>query len=761
MNRSIHELIQEMTLTEKASLCAGLNMWMTKGIERLNIPAVHMYDGTNGIRKTNSDEEMGITSENVPATCYPTGSAIGSSWNTELLHEVGVALGQESKEMGVELLLGPGINMKRTPLGGRNFECYSEDPCLTGELGAAFINGLQSEGVGASLKHFACNNQENEKMVTSSEVDERTLREIYLSAFERIIKKSDPWTVMCSYNLLNGSYTSENEHLLHDILREEWGYEGVVLSDWTAVNDRIRGLKAGLDLEMPGPAHYNTKAIVEAVERGELPEEKLNQSVARILKLVERVTAPKENASGADQDYHALARKAAAESIVLLKNENGILPIQPESTPSIAIIGRFAKKPRIQGAGSAEVTPTRVDIPWDEIKELAGETVTLSYAEGYPADDSIREDLIKESASLAATSDLAVLFVGQPEYAESEMHDLKGINLPEHQVKLIQAVAAVQPNCVVVTSSGNALAMHPWVQHVPGVIHSWLTGQGMGRAIAEILFGHTNPSGKLSETFPVKLSDNPSHMRIQGENGKLYYREGLFIGYRYYDRKEMAPQFPFGHGLSYTTFKYTDLEAAQHEKGVTVSLQVENTGERTGKETVQLYVHDEECKWVRPEKELKAFAKIELAPGEKRKIVFELEERDFAYYNTKYNRWVAESGYFQLRAGSSSRDIRVTNRLFCDFGKEEITFHKFSLLNEWVSDPIAKDVLEECINEMNKHVKDKVTLQDEFLGFWEDFPVIKIFQMFGQSWMMERSPDEIVSELIGRVNEKRLQKQQA
>lgn len=755
MKQPIHQLVQDMTLEEKASLCAGLNMWMTKGIDRLNIPPIHMYDGTNGIRKTNSDEEMGITTENMPATCYPTGSAIGSSWNTELLHEIGVALGVEGREMGVELLLGPGINMKRTPLGGRNFEYYSEDPCLSGELGAAFVNGLQSQGVGASLKHFACNNQEFEKMVTSSEVDERTLREIYLSAFERIIKKANPWTIMCSYNLLNGSYTSENEHLLNDILREEWGYEGVVLSDWTAVNDRIRGLKAGLDLEMPGPAHYNTTAIVEAVRKGILSEEQLDKSVRRILTLVEQVTANQDKQETAAIDYHALARKAAAESIVLLKNDNGILPIRSNQVNSIAVIGRFAKQPRIQGAGSAKVTPTRMDIPWEEMKQAAGDHITFSYAEGYPLDDHIDETLIEQSAALAAKSDLAVLFVGQPEYAESEMHDLKGIDLPEHQVKLIQAVVAVQPKCIVVTSSGSAMAMRPWVQHVPGVLHSWLTGQGSGRAIAEILFGLTNPSGKLSETFPVKLSDNPSHMRIRGENGKLYYREGLFVGYRYYDRKELAPQFPFGHGLSYTTFSYSDMKVSQHDRGVKVSLEIENTGTITGKEVVQLYVHDEECKWTRPEKELKAFTKIELKPGEKKEVVFELQERDFAYYNTKYNRWTADSGFFKLAVGSSSRDIRISERLYCDFGEEEITFHKFSLLSDWLEDPTAKAILEKCLEEMNEHVTDKVRLDEEFVGFWGDFPTIKIFQMFGQNWMIDRSPDQVIEELITQVDQER------
>ncbi|WP_019420579.1 beta-glucosidase family protein [Paenibacillus sp. OSY-SE] len=755
MKHSTEDLLKAMTLEEKAALCAGLNMWMTKGVDRLGVPPIHMYDGTNGIRKTNSDEELGITGENMPATCYPTGSAIGSSWNTDLLHEVGVALGAEGRQMGVQLLLGPGINMKRTPLGGRNFEYYSEDPCLSGELGAAFVNGLQSQGVGASVKHYACNNQEYEKMITSSEVDERTLREIYLNAFERIVKKANPWTIMCSYNLVNGSYASENEHLLNDILREEWGYEGVVLSDWTAVNDRISGLKAGLDLEMPGPAHYNTKAIVEAVAAGQLEEAQLDKIVGRILELVRKTTDSQDDRVQAAIDYHELARKAASESMVLLKNDNHILPIDAAKVTSVAVIGKFAKQPRIQGAGSAKVTPTCMDIPWEEMKKIAADSIALTYADGYPQDDSEDELLIQESAALAAKADMAVLFVGQPEYAESEMHDLTGIELPLHQVKLIEAVAAVQPRCVVVTCSGTALAMRPWVQHVPGVLHSWLAGQGSGRAIADILFGRVNPSGKLSETFPVKLSDNPSHMRLRGENGKLYYREGMFVGYRYYDRKELAPQFPFGHGLSFTGFAYSNLKAVQHSGQVTVTCSVENTGDVFGKEVVQLYVHDEECKWVRPEKELKAFAKLALEPGEKKEVRFVLEERDFAYYNTKYNKWVAETGYFQLMIGSSSRDIRICERLHCNFGNEEISFHKFSLLSDWLSHPNARAILESCLEEMNAHVKDKIILDDEFIGFWGDFPAIKIIQMFGQSWLIDRSPDQVMEQLIQKFEHER------
>lgn len=743
-----------MTLEEKAAICAGLNMWMTKGFEHHGIPAIHMYDGTNGIRKTSSDEEMGVTGENIPATCYPTGSSIGSSWNTELLHELGLALGAESREMGVELLLGPGVNMKRTPLGGRNFEYYSEDPVLTGELGAAFVNGLQSQGVGASVKHFAGNNQEFEKIVTSSEIDERTLREIYLSAFERIVKKANPWTIMCSYNLLNGTYTSENEHLLNDILREEWGYDGVVISDWTAVNDRIRGLAAGLDLEMPGPAYYNAKAITQAVQEGKLDEAVVDQAAARILELVRKTTEPGAEAATPKIDYHELARRAAAESIVLLKNDNRILPLDPEKIAKLAVIGKFAKQPRIQGAGSANVTATRVDVTWDEMTDIAGDKMEMVYAEGYPQDDSVDEAMIRESAALAASADAVVLFVGQPEYAESEMHDLETIELPLHQQKLIKAVTDAQPHCIVVTSGGTALAMHTWVQYVPGVLHAWLTGQGSGRAIAEILFGQISPSGKLSETFPVKLSDNPSHMRIRGENGKLYYREGLFVGYRYYDRKELAPQFPFGHGLSYTTFAYSDLKAAWEGDRMKVTLTVANTGPMPGKEVVQLYVHDEECKWIRPQKELKAFAKIALAPGEKQEVVFLLEERDFAYYNTKYNKWVAETGYFQLAAASSSRDVRLRERVYCDFGQEPISFHKFSLVSDWISEPRAKAIFADCLAEMNKHVVEQIVLDDAFIGFWGDFPAIKVIQMFGQAWLVDRTPNDVIDAMIAEFERK-------
>ncbi|CAH8773009.1 beta-glucosidase family protein [Paenibacillus dendritiformis] len=747
-------LLTQLTLEEKASLCAGLNMWMTKSVDRLNIPSLAMYDGTNGIRKTASTEELGIFGHNVPATCYPTGSAIGSSWNVELLRELGIALGKESRELDVDILLGPGINMKRTPLGGRNFEYYSEDPCLTGELGAAFVEGLQSQGVAASVKHFACNNQEYEKMITSSEVDERTLREIYLSAFERIVKKADPWTIMCSYNLLNGEYTSENEFLLKRILREEWGYDGVVLSDWTAVDNRIKGIKAGLDLEMPGPAHYHTQAIVQAVQAGELEEQELDACVRRILELVRRTREHQAVAIQSAEERHELARRAAAESMVLLKNDNGLLPLQPERLSSVAVIGRFAKQPRIQGAGSAKVTPARVDIPWDELQDIAGGRLELRYAEGYAQAspiDQIDEGLIEESVALAARSNVAIIFAGQPESSESEGIDIASINLPPHQSKLIQAVAEAQPNCIVVLSSGTSLVMRPWVDQVPCVIQGWLSGQGAGRAIAEMLFGLVNPSGKLSETFPVKLSDTPATLYPRGEDGKLYYREGLFTGYRYYDRKQLEPQFPFGHGLSYTTFEYDSIEAVQTGDEVHVACVIRNTGTRSGKEIIQLYVNDEECKWVRPDKELKAFAKVELEPGETKKVHFTLERRDFSYYNTKEQGWVADTGFYNILAGSSSRDIRLCSRLHCDFGTQAVAFHTFSLLSDWLRYSHSQAVLEEYLEDMNRHSEEAIVLNEEFIGFWNDFPLIKIIQMFGQQWLQNKSPRLVIQEMLDRV----------
>lgn len=752
MLERVEQWLSQMTLEEKAAYVAGADMWKTPAIPRLGIESLYMYDGTNGIRKPGSTDELGIFGDNAPAICYPTGSALGSSWNTDLLEEIGRALGAEGKHMDVDLLLGPGINMKRSPLAGRNFEYYSEDPCLSGELGAAFIGGLQSEGVGASLKHYACNNQETEKMVMSSEVDERTLREIYLSAFERIVRKADPWTVMCSYNLINGEYASENDHLLREILREEWGYDGVVISDWTAVYDRVKALKAGLDLEMPGPARYHAARLVTAVESGELEEETLNRSVRRLLVLHERVKAGKrdEQAQQDPEAYHALARRAAAECIVLLKNERKVLPLDKTKIASLAVIGALARTPRYQGGGSARVTPSKLEIPYDEIVRAAGDRIQVTYSPGCRDADSPDDGLIEESVAAAREAGAAVLFVGHPEGTESEGFDSKAIDLPPQQVRMIQAVAAVQPNCIVVLSNGSAVAMSSWIDSVPAVLEMWLAGQAAGGAIADLLFGDLNPSGKLSETFPVKLSDNPSYLSFGGEQGKAVYAEGLFVGYRYYDKKELAPQFPFGHGLSYTEFVYDDLRVSGDVTGVTVRCRIRNAGDREGREVVQLYVRDEQCRRIRPVKELKGFRKIGLKPGEMADIEFKLEERDFSYYDPELGQWTADAGMFEIQVGSSSRDIRLTGRLQLDFPPvAPAAFHLYSLLRDWLSNPHAAEVLAEALGDMGKHVPEPILLDDPgFIGFFGDAPLVKLFQMYGQNWLAGESPEDRIRQLL-------------
>lgn len=750
MTSQAEQILKRLTLEEKAALCAGADMWKTQAVERLGVESIYMYDGTNGIRKPEKTDEMGLFAENLPATCFPTGSALGSSWNEELLREIGSALGVESRHLNVDLLLGPGINMKRSPLGGRNFEYYSEDPCLSGELGAAFVNGLQAEGVGASLKHFACNNQETEKMVTSSEVDERTLREIYLSAFERVVKKANPWTVMTAYNLVNGVNASENEHLLKEILREEWGFGGVVMSDWSAVDDRIAGLRIGMDLEMPGPARYNAAAIVRAVRDGELAEATLDRSVLRLLELHGKVREGRrrELKPWDRQAHHALARRAAEETIVLLKNEGDLLPLEPSGAGTVAVIGQLARIPRYQGGGSARVTPTMLDIPLDEIRRAAAGR-SVEYAEGYGDKATDADRLLEESLELARRARMAIVFAGQPDGTESEGYDSDHMDLPADQVRLIREVAAVQPNCVVVLSSGTAVSMQPWADSVPAIVYGWLSGQAFGGAIANLLFGLANPSGKLSETFPVKLSDNPSYLSFGGGGGKAVYSEGPFVGYRYYDKKELAPQFPFGHGLSYTKFAYSGLEVTMTGEGATVRLRVRNIGARTGKEVVQLYVGKRQSRVIRPVRELKGFRKIGLRPGEEAEVKFALVERDFAYYDAELGSWVAEPGLYDIQVGSSSADIRLAEAAELRFRESrEPELRENSLVKDWVNHPKGRDVLLRYVLEMNRHVADPVALDDGFLHFFGDIPLSKLFQLYGQDWLRDVPPESKTAEML-------------
>src|SRR5215216_5651003 len=621
--KNIQSLISQMTLEEKAALCTGASAWTTTSVEHLGLSELIMSDGPHGVRRVPDVNSMAF--ESVPATCFPTASCLASTWDVDLIHKMGQALGEECIALNVDVLLGPGANMKRSPLGGRNFEYFSEDPYLAGEMAASLIDGVQSRGVGTSLKHYAANNQEFQRFSISAEVDERTLREIYLPAFEKAVKQAKPWTIMCAYNKLNGEYCSENHYLLTGILKREWGFEGLVVSDWGAVRDRVAALKAGLDLEMPGPQERRVKAVVEAVRSGKLDEAVLDESVRRILNVVFRAKETPKNGRFDVEAHHELAHQIANEGMVLLKN-NGLLPLKGQQ--HIAVIGRTAENAHFQGGGSSHINPTKVAVPFKELQAQAP-NAELTYAEGYPTDNSFRQDMINEAVTLAQSADAAVVYIALPTFKESEGYDRQDLDLTEQQVALIKAVSTVQPNTVVVLNNGAPVAMHEWIDGVAAVLEGWMMGQAGGTAIADVLFGKVNPSGKLAETFPIKLSDTPSHLNWPGGAGEVHYGEGLFIGYRYYDAREMPVLFRFGHGLSYTTFSYGNAKASAKNfkdvDGMTVTVDVTNTGNVAGKEIVQVYVHDHESGLVRPEKELKGFAKVELQPGDTKTVSIPLD----------------------------------------------------------------------------------------------------------------------------------------
>ncbi len=688
---NIDSIIAQMTLEEKAALCTGASAWTTTPIERLGIPGMFVSDGPHGVRRV--PDANALAGSSLPATCFPTASSLASTWNLDLLRGLGQALGDESIALKVDVLLGPGNNMKRTPVCGRNFEYFSEDPYLSGEMATSLINGIQSKGVGASLKHFAVNNQEFKRLSISAEVDERTLREIYLPAFETAVKKAQPWTVMCAYNKLNGTYGAEHRELLVDILKNEWGFEGLVVSDWGAVHDRVAALKGGLDLEMPGPQERRVKAVVEAVRAGNLDEALLNESVRRILRIIFKTAETPKGGKFDAAAHHALARAVAAEGIVLLKND-GTLPLK--NVQRIAVIGRAAKEPHFQGGGSSHINPTQIDIPFDELRQVAGKT-ELTYAEGYPADNSSQQVLIDEAVAAARAAQVALLYIALPSYKESEGYDRADLDLTAQQVSLIKAVTQVQPKTVVILNNGSALAMSEWLGGTAAVVEAWMMGQAGGGAIADVLFGKLNPSGKLAETFPLKLAHTPAFTNYPGENGQVRYGEGIFIGYRYYDAKEIPVLFPFGFGLSYTTFAYSNpvvsASTIKDVDGLTVKVDVTNTGSVTGKEVVQIYVHDRKSNLVRPPKELKGFAKVDLQPGETKTILIHLDSRAFAYYHPGYQQWITESGEFDILIGASSTDIRCTKTVTLQSTQElPCILNRESTPREWMDDPRGKRV---------------------------------------------------------------------
>ncbi len=660
MERDLKKIVSEMTLEEKAGMCSGLDFWHLKEVEHLGIPKVMVSDGPHGLRKQDEKgDHLGIN-DSIKAVCFPPAVLSACSFDRGLMEEMGKAIGREAQANDVSVVLGPAVNIKRSPLCGRNFEYYSEDPYLAGEIAAAFVKGVQSQHVGTSIKHFAANNQEYRRMSSSSEVDERTLREIYFPAFETAVKNAQPYTFMCSYNQINGTFASENKWLLTDVLRGEWGFKGYVMSDWGAVNDRVKGLEAGLELEMPASGGDNDAMIVKAVKDGALEEKILDQAVERILRIIFEYADHRKPQEFTMEKDHEEAQHIAEESMVLLKNENHILPLK--TSEKAAFIGGFARNPRFQGGGSSHINCFKTTNVLDSVPCDA----QVVYAEGFPADrDFYDKALADEAVKAAAEADKAVIFAGLPESFESEGYDRSHMRLPECQNRLITEILKVQPNTVIVLHNGSPVEM-PWLGEIKGLLETYLGGQAGGAAAANILYGKINPSGKLAETMPLKLSDNPSYLNFGGGE-KVEYREGIFVGYRYYDTKEMDVAFPFGYGLSYTTFAYSNLKLSMEnptEKDtVMVSADVTNTGKSAGKEVVQLYIRDLTGSAIRPEKELKGFEKVFLEPGETKTVTMELNKRSFAWYNTELHDWFAASGDYEILVGASSRDIRLTETL--------------------------------------------------------------------------------------------------
>lgn len=659
MKLDIPYLIDHLTIEEKAGLCSGANYWFTKAVERLGLPAVMTSDGPHGLRKQEGETDCLGIGVSVEAVCYPSGAALASSFDTDLVEEVGSHLGEEARAEKIHTVLGPALNMKRSPLCGRNFEYMSEDPYLAGEIGSVYVKGVQSQNVGTSVKHFAANNQEHRRMSVSVRVDERTLREIYLTAYEKVVKQAKPWAMMCSYNRINGVYSCENNWLLSTVLRKEWGFDGIVMTDWGAMNNRCGALKAGLNLEMPASYGINDKKIVEAIQNGTLDSNILDKSVKELLEWINKGLAENPAINSYDKEqHHAFARRAAGESAVLLKN-NGLLPLKKGD--NVAFIGNFAKVPRYQGGGSSHINSFKITNALEAANSIENITYTPGFGEdGVTADSKLLNDAVKA----AKEADAVVVFAGLPDSFESEGYDRTNLDLPACQNELIAKICEVQPRTVVVLHNGSPIVM-PWLNDAAAVLEMYLGGQAVGEAEIDLLYGDVNPSGKLAETFPLRLEDTPSFLDFPGTEQEVNYGEGVYIGYRWYDARKMDVLFPFGHGLSYTTFELSNLKVSSSEINDTESLQVEvtvkNTGTVFGKEVVQLYVGAVDQQNVpRPLRELKGFVKTALEPGEEKTVSFTLDQRSFAYYETQINDWYVPSSSYRIYAGVSSRDLPLS-----------------------------------------------------------------------------------------------------
>jgi len=695
MNQTgIQNLISQMTLQEKAGLCSGADFWHLKGVKRLSIPSIMVADGPHGLRKQAEDGDHLGLGGSIPAVCFPAGCAAAASFDRDLIRLMGETIGRECQAEGISIILGPAVNIKRSPLCGRNFEYYSEDPLLASELAGALIEGVQSQNVGTSIKHFLANNQEYRRNTVSAEVDERTLREIYLAAFESAVRQHEPWTIMSSYNRLNGVYVGEDKKYLTDILRNEWGFKGFVMSDWGAVNDRTASLEAGLDLEMPSSNGENDALLVKAVNDGLLDEKVLDQACARILDVVYRFTENRDTTAIFDRAAdHEISRKIASECVALLKNDDHILPIE-ESKP-VALIGAFAETPRYQGGGSSHINSSQVA----SALAASGNLPNVTFSPGFSLQSNETDPtLLADAIGAAQKAQIAVIFAGLPDNFESEGYDRSHMRLPDCQNELISAVCTVQPNTVVVLHNGSPVEM-PWAAKVKGIIEAFLGGQAIGSVIIDVLFGHINPSGRLPETFPLRLEDNPSFIGFPGNSRTAEYREGVFVGYRWYETKKMNVLFPFGHGLSYTTFAYGNLRLDRTEmtddQMLTVQVDITNTGDRAGKEVIQLYVSLQGGRVVRPIRELRAFSKVELQPAETKTVTFQLGQRAFAYWNTDIHDWHVENGGYRIEIGRSVQEIELSEMVHVKSARmlQEI-FTMNSTLGDLMQNPKSSAILQ-------------------------------------------------------------------
>ncbi|MCV7114395.1 glycoside hydrolase family 3 C-terminal domain-containing protein [Mycolicibacterium setense] len=724
-------------MAEQAALGSGASFWTTKAVGP--VPEIVLTDGPHGVRRQSGSatDHLGLSGSE-PATCFPPAVGLSQTWDPALVERVGRALGDESRALGVHVLLGPGVNIKRDPRCGRNFEYYSEDPLLSGTLGAAWVRGVQSRGVGASLKHFAVNNAEHDRMRASSDVDARTLRELYLRTFEIVVCQAQPWTVMCSYNRINGVYASENAWLLTTVLRDEWGFDGVVVSDWGAVADRVAAVAAGLDLEMPTTGGISDAEVVHAVRAGTLDADVVAQAAGRVARLATKATETAGTATSFDVDaHHQLAREAAQRAIVLLKNDDDLLPLEPSP---LAVIGGFAQEPRYQGGGSSHVNPTRLDVPLDEIRRFAGDH-PVSYSQGTD---------IAAAVATAESADAAIVFLGLTAEEESEGYDREHIDLPAPQLDLLRAVVAAQPRTVLVLSHGGVVRLDAVAGLAPALLDGALLGQAGGGALADVLFGAVNPSGRLAETVPLRLQDSPAYLNFPSEAGHTVYGERMFVGYRWYDARDMPVTFPFGHGLSYTRFDYSGLEVAATGEGLVVRLTVTNIGTRSGREVVQVYAGHPGSAVGRPVRWLAGFGSVTLDPGERSKVEIPVSRADLAYWSLDAGRWVLESGEYLVSIGASSRDLRLSVSVTVEGDEPLRPFTRESTLGELLADPVAAQTIATVLSSASPFGTDDSALGMNLLRMLESVP---IGRMAGFS--AGKVTGEQLDELLAGINAQR------